>query len=480
MTMASIKLILGDIEKLRTKYGLAQHPLDNPSPSETGIQSSRIQASLDAMVLMQQGAEKTKASRSLRQAFTWSVVDREKFSMLVKDLREFNDSLCSILELGQKSRLERRLLETFLASEDAQELRSVSRALRNTPYATISASAEIKNRDIVCQASSANVSPSSRIHNDLPIASELQLDKEGILDLPASNERCIRVYHLEGPKRTPVIIEWKEYTRNLPQKELVLLHLNVYRLTACLHASSKPETFRTLDILGYIDDTNPTFGNPRFGFLYQFPNGSNESQEPVSLNSLLDCTKYFQKHPPELGSRFQLARCLSTSVYHLLAARWLHKGIRSHNIIFFETGSVVYPYMVGFDHSRPDHPKEASVKDESYPEFDRYRHPNYLSSKSQRYSKKYDVYALGVLLLEIGMWAPVASLHKAKYSLQEFQQRMRTMYVEELVPRMGQIYADVVKRCLVGIDNEDFGAEEGGLQHWLGEFVVGELYKCRA
>ena len=478
--MASIKLILADIEKLRNKYGLAQHPLDDSPANESVIQSTGEQASLDVLVLMQQGAEKTKANRSLRRAITWSVVDREKFGILVKDLREFNDSLYSILELGQTSRLERRLLEIFLASEDVQVLRSVARSLSNTPYTDISVSAEIKNRDIDCERFSAVVDPSSRNYSTLPIASELQLEKEGVLDLPASNERCVRVYHPPGSTRTPIIIEWKEYAPNLAPRELVLLHLNIYRLAACLHASSKPTSFRTLDVLGYIDDTNPVFGNPRFGLLYKLPKGVDESKEPVTLNLLLDHTKYFRRHPPELGSRFQLARCLSTSVYHLLATGWLHKGIRSHNIIFFEADSVKTPYIVGFDHSRPDHPKEVSVKDESNLEFDRYRHPEYLSSSTQSYVKKYDVYALGVLLLEIGMWAPIASLHKVKYSLQEFQQRMTTMYVEELIPRMGQIYTDVVKRCLVGIDKEDFEAKEGGLQHWLGESVVGELYNCRA
>lgn len=169
-----------------------------------------------------------------------------------------------------------------------------------------------------------------------------------------------------------VLLEWKEYGRNI----------DLYRLAACLEASSGD--FHTLKLLGYVQDPDPRFGNPRIGLLYRCPADQDASSQFETLPDRLKRTRMSSSEILDLGSRFKLIHTLATAVYHLLLSGWLHKGLRSRNILLFQRTSLARPYLVGFDHSRPDHPKEASVRNEVVLEFDRYRHPSYLRNKDER------------------------------------------------------------------------------------------------
>ena len=65
---------------------------------------------------------------------------------------------------------------------------------------------------------------------------------------------------------------------------------------------------------------------------------------------------------------------------------------------------------------------------DSSPEFlhqNIYRHPDdprvMGPTASQDYDLRFDLYSLGLVLLEIGMWHPIADLFKEKYSLKDFK-----------------------------------------------------------
>jgi hypothetical protein len=183
---------------------------------------------------------------------------------------------------------------------------------------------------------------------------------------------------------------------------------------------------------------------------------------------------------PDLGSRFKLAHTLATAVYHLLASGWLHKCLRSHNILLFQRTSLAHPYLVGFDHSRPDHPKEDSVRNEVVLEFNRYRHPSYLRNKEQRYQKRYDVYALGIILLEIALWLTAENLQERMRDRTEdlgrFPEYLKENCINRTAPSAGIIYRDVVRACLEAADS----VAEDGLQSWFGEQIVAALATCNA
>src|SRR5690606_29953377 len=60
----------------------------------------------------------------------------------------------------------------------------------------------------------------------------------------------------------------------------------------------------------------------------------------------------------------------------------------------------------------------------------------------------YDMYSLGLVLLEIGLWTPLSRLWKMKYSDAMFKSRIENVYVKKLGPKCGNAYLQMVQLCL--------------------------------
>lgn len=120
---------------------------------------------------------------------------------------------------------------------------------------------------------------------------------------------------------------------------------------------------------------------------------------------------------------------------------------------------------MGFNHSRPDNPKEyteAAWKRSA--ESRLYQHPVYLKNDS-RFCVAYNYYSLGLVLLELGLWKPLsAMLARPESEEQAFAQvegsaDLNRYLVDRKVPllgqRMGKRYRDAVSFCLsVELDAE--------------------------
>ena len=65
------------------------------------------------------------------------------------------------------------------------------------------------------------------------------------------------------------------------------------------------------------------------------------------------------------------------------------------------------PWLHGFEYSRPELDFSAGFVD-SCPSRDIYRHPERQGQPQKLFNKLHDIYALGVVLLEIGISSPVA------------------------------------------------------------------------
>jgi hypothetical protein len=122
---------------------------------------------------------------------------------------------------------------------------------------------------------------------------------------------------------------------------------------------------------------------------------------------------------------------------------------------------------------------------------DIYKHPNLrgqqVTTKGDRvpiFDRKYDIYSLGVTLLEIGLWDAVSTFNLNSPSPQHFAERLVRVCKRDLGHRMGRTYRDVVLRCLDGsaagdaeqVKSDDQKAE--GLMHFYWS-VVRELAKCQ-
>jgi hypothetical protein len=288
-------------------------------------------------------------------------------------------------------------------------------------------------------------------------------------DLP----RCEATLRLPDGVKKKVWVEWKEYERQRPgdlspPKDVIVER--VRRLAALLNHKPKPEAFRTPHCLGFFDkassdgieDEDQDILNMRLGLVFERPvdDGLHTSLPPTSLRNLLEGSR-----KPRLTDRVKLAHAISNCLLYLHAVNWLHKGLRSHNIIFFRTrsGHVDYakPYLSGFDFSRPARADELTdIPDDV--EYNLYRHPHAQStnpSERERFKKSFDIYSLGVLFVEIAHWATVekvlnidmsAARGRPSIALKVRESLLAEEQIAELGACMGAVYEAAARKCIAG------------------------------
>ncbi len=219
------------------------------------------------------------------------------------------------------------------------------------------------------------------------------------------------------------------------------------------------------------------------GLVSRLPDNANKTLQPVSLHGLLE-GKVEDFRRPDLDQRLQLAQQLAGCVYSFGLVRWFHKDFSSRNVVFFQGLSGVLfdsPFVVGFSVSRPDSNTEKSFN-KDLDALSTHLHPDLrIKSAAQRpsYHRKYEMYSLGLVLLEIGMWRPISKVIDGGLKMEpsEFKKTVVGRCREKLGFYVGPKYRDVVLHCLTCAD-QDVGETASSLNtlYWT---VVLELAKLR-
>ncbi|KAL0260581.1 hypothetical protein SLS55_004271 [Diplodia seriata] len=298
-----------------------------------------------------------------------------------------------------------------------------------------------------------------------PRPSDVHLDASSV-ELPlyeeegAYNLRCEASIRTRNNTRVRVLVEWKTYEPRVfdgePDGKVAE---RVLELATIAKDSHKPQEFRVLNCLGMFRDIDPWTGEDRcqFGLVFELPRAPSGGV-PVDLLRLLE-----NEPTPSPGERLSLAQAVSSALLYLHAANWLHKGLRGDNILFFrdEVGDIEYgkPFLCGFQYTRPAQSEDMTEKPPENAFDDIYRHPRAQGSQADiSYLKTFDIYSLGVILLEIAYWKPLASiLHidllKARPST-TLRIRNRLLAQRELLNGLqsilGKSFVEIVRRCLVG------------------------------
>lgn len=247
-------------------------------------------------------------------------------------------------------------------------------------------------------------------------------------------------------------------------------------LVNMLQREPKPADFRVLKCLGAF----PDIANCRFGFVYSYPH---EDRTPIRLHSLLRRQRS-QIAPPGLSERLALATVLVSSVHSFHVSGWLHKNINSYNILFFCQSLVPLvdgvdlnlenPYMVGFNHSRQDGPS-AYTEGPVDTTFQDYQHPSYQNG-GIRYEKYFDIYSLGLLLLEIGLWSSMGDISHMYPELSPLGLKGKYMRCCESLDNMGRKYQAVTRTCLEA--DKWFNHDYESIDLRFQEEVVEKLRSC--
>ena len=184
--------------------------------------------------------------------------------------------------------------------------------------------------------------------------------------------------------------------------------------------------------------------------------------QPKTLFAILPSDDGVMDAPmPSLEDRYRLAYNLVVAMLQLRDRNLVHGTVNSSNIVFLRTNDtpaskqdriiedIRNPYLISFgqlsdDGLRPSpEPLSACV----------YRHPQDRRSMEDRSAWTYDLYSLGLVLLEIGLWTPLNRLWKSKYDQTVFKSRLENVYAKKLAAKCGSLYMNVVKSCLAAPDS---------------------------
>lgn len=225
-----------------------------------------------------------------------------------------------------------------------------------------------------------------------------------------------------------VWIEWKsmgDYPEgSIKERESYLRSLTLAQMLRL----PKPKSLHVPECIGFLDDRD-AFGTERYGLVFRHPDEPDwESVDLVSLYDLLgiDALK------PSISERVELALKLCSTVLNLHAVNWLHKGVLSANVMlpfprvqhirgpggsdmqvpvnfkhnrFWDDAPE--PLLSGFEYSRPENSQTTARSLDTA--WDLYRWPSIQREHptDQNSRKTYDLYSLGLMLLEIGHWQPL-------------------------------------------------------------------------
>jgi hypothetical protein len=263
------------------------------------------------------------------------------------------------------------------------------------------------------------------------------------------------------------------------------------KLAALLRIEDMPKEFRAPSCLGYFHDTGDDMA--RYGLVYRIPSPSSGA-EPLSLLGLVQ-----QGAKPSLTQRILLAHVISSSLMYLHSVKWLHKVLRKENIVFFvpegQTPDYSTPIVSGFEYARPDLPEELTEIPEENFEHDMYRHSDALGRSDTRSRKSWDIYSLGVVLVEVAFWKPIGDILDLQPTRNNSRSRLRKVrdmllsdgFLHGVGVVGGEKYQDVVWRCIKGgstlgiHEEEDEAIPEVGasMQRVFSQLVVGKLQEIQ-
>ena len=369
--LRQLLVLMTDTQKLRKEYGLVLEPTDEnvaiediKGPPKVGLKG-RL-AWLKPKFLNETAQRLHKSSTPWKR-LKWAACDDEGLRLLIGDIVYLNNSLENFLERADREASRAAfgmVLRTLVAqSSTPTELTQIQSLLSPVKFrqpdcidSAVAAAASLKQSRLImgfdetlntvetsalpeltssAWSSSSTLavrqSPASSSIRPLPHrrgrSSTVRLKLEKLSGY-ASNEpdtrRELAMYDGE-----PVIVEWKNVDQALDSK----LKHRIEDLASLLSTTSHP-SFHALHCRGYLKDSK----SRRYAYIFTPPKLtapiSQTKDTSYEVRSLLELL-YLDTKKPELNERISLALALTETLQQLHTSGWLHKGIRSENVLFF-------------------------------------------------------------------------------------------------------------------------------------------------
>ncbi|THU98896.1 hypothetical protein K435DRAFT_516890 [Dendrothele bispora CBS 962.96] len=509
--------LLQDSNRLTEEFGLVEQQVSDPGEIDTKRSISFVRV---RNVLREGNTSSLDKPVSTFRRMRWAISSKSKFESLVQTIRGFITNLWELLTESQQvtvvHRLHRFKIQAVASCDDSPGLRMLQEASENDNNSQDMFSMALRKSILVSEPRNDDSAVPSNISIRRLLKQDFILPKE-IAQVDYS--RCIALYnprYASGECRY-VLIEKKRYDANTSSEDRVHLHHRLHRLIMLLNATSTDDIRTALpQCMGYWSEPEQHC----WYLVYQMPFQAHSTLPPLPScqHARSDPAGILFSHPrsllsylqssfkPSLESRFTLASTLANVLSQLFGSGWLHKGIRSDNIVFPHAPSsraisssktsnpnkdpkdtlasyafdLSGPLIIGFEYSRQY--TEATSIDYISGDFAQaiYRHPDYQGDVTNRavYRMAYDVFAFGLVLAEIAWWVPMEKVHgelmrkqpnNSSSSTQsggnrsnidgsgfewngrksrEFMQEVLKRAKKELAFRVGTAYQEVVVWCL--------------------------------
>ena len=358
------------------------------------------------------------------QSWRWALWDKRKFEMVLHKFKSTNVKLKEMLPL---------MLACHPRYSNVQNLQHLT---NNEDASRLGIASHARLRQLALS----------------PIAdtTKYALDHCSLGSLPDKTTLNLATLKEPGCRDQQVLVEYKNYDGSLPAEALENLNGQVQQLASRLSSSGSHNL--TLPFQGFIKEE----ALQRYAFVFTYPTRVRHTP-PESLNSLIKAARTDARF--SLITRFRVAETVAKVLGNFHADGWVHKSVRSHSIMFFEgLASQPYdsPYLVDFEFSRPEMAETQYTYDNDV-EKNLYRHPERAGQPTVTFNKLHDIYALGVVLLEIGLWQSALSIYDhACENLREgvtmSRNGIKNMFIEvakrRLPHHMGEPYVGAVITCL--------------------------------
>ncbi|KAK8122861.1 hypothetical protein PG984_011531 [Apiospora sp. TS-2023a] len=254
----------------------------------------------------------------------------------------------------------------------------------------------------------------------------------------------------------------------------------VQHISGLLSAVKHRQNFYILPFRGFFHNRV----RHEFGLVFDAPLSFDAAHGFCSLRDL------YKKHGiVPLGHRISLIYALCVAIENFHRVGWVHKGIRSGNVAFssmtdddsagqspqasepagnflrqgggeakgitarIKGFDLAQPCLFGFEYARADD-EWTRLEEDINPQNNMYRHPDRWGRPKVRYTKAHDVYALGIVILEIALWKDIESISKSKdqrpgnMTASYVYERAMNKCQGEVGHRVGDVLAQVIVTCL--------------------------------
>ena len=515
-----MQVLLLDMFKLKQRYSLHLVAGEDGGRSENidaedSLASRKLPEHLTA--LEERAVRWFDKTRKCPRRLRWASFDKEKFEELLSAIALLNENMTHFLNSYEREKHYKMQEVTFMQvlqvsnrMDELLELVKTLQAVTVAPEGTASLTDSIRDRGEaqrqgyearavrLTRFRAVNLSINGTRHDDGSIGeqpstqtlgvslADLQLLPASEPQAPGQEQRSCATL-----KGEPVWIEWRYYQPVFDDEDdgeeetgrpPTTLIIRIAKMAKLLSDSEKPPEFHIPECLGYVQDP----WECRLGFVFKLQTLT----EPAVPTSLRD--QLMTRKKPSLTVRLQIARSIAASIWYLHSTEWLHKGLRSDNILFtaMAEGPLSAPVLVGFDYSRPAGLDETTERPTEDPWHELYRHPkpqfDVPREGKNGFRKLYDIYSLGVILFELGTWQPVhkvlgiAEDQRPKAAVVKSVQEtlLSGDKLEFLDAEAGWMFSSAVKFCLTGGSDAEGGGrapDDATLQLGFWEQVLARL-----